>query len=502
MTLKPLDPVEAGVTTWRRPAQLMLMPRPRTSPARRAPPGPPTKLGAAHAAGEEWYDLDRPLQSYNPAGEDDVLRAARRRIQEVRTREAEVRFVDRSGRPCPGLVVDARMQRHAFPFGEQLWALDAMARDGEWDTGRARAWRQRFEQLFNAANNLCYWTERPQHDASKVEERQGDWRLENFARTVEWTRARGMLAKGHPLFWSIPKCVPDWVQRYDVATQMKFAEVRVRNLVARFRGQVTLWDAVNEPLWEAAPGNFAAREWPHIEPLDTMLNYIEPVLRWCREEDPEARFLVNDYGMEADYPHELRGSDGSRVTAGSQRRRYVELVRGLQDRGVSPDGIGLQSHTGWIAHAQQSRIYDEFAATGLPVHITEFWAETKALRQTGRFSDADLEVLQAEYVANYLTCAFGHPAIESFFFWGFLNSAISWTERSGHVLKPLWQKVHGLIHDEWSTRVQRTTDADGVIRFRGFLGDYALRIPWGGSQQRGFALRLDRMSPPVQTVVV
>jgi endo-1,4-beta-xylanase len=473
----------------------------RKTPAARAVTPPPAKPGAAHPPGEEWWDLDRALQSYNPAGEEDVLRAARRRIREIRMRDVEVRFVDPRGRPCPNLPVEVEMWRHAFPFGDQLWPLDAMARDGEWDTGRARAWRRRFVEMFNAANNLCYWTERPQNDASKVEDEQGDWRVDNFARTVDWTRAEGLLAKGHPLFWAIPKCVPAWVQRYDVATQMKFAEVRVRNLVARFRGKVTLWDAVNEPMWEAAMGGFARREWPHIETLDTIVGYIEPVLRWCREENPEARFLINDYGMEADYAHELTGSDGSRVTAASQRARYCAVLRALLDRGVGPDGVGLQSHSGWIAHAQQGRIYDEFAATGLPIHITEFWAETKALKASGRYTDAEIEVLQAEYVSNHLTCAFGHPAVESFFFWGFMSTAMSWGERSGHSLKPLWQKVHGLLHDEWRTRLTLTTDGDGVVRYRGFMGDYALRVPWGGAARRGHTLRLDQRTPHLLTLV-
>jgi len=471
---------------------------------RKSTPRPSRATARALAAtqrGEEWSALDRALVHYDPAGEDEMLRAARRRIREVRMRDAAVRFVDAAGRPRRGLRVDAVMTKHAFPFGEQLWPLDAMARDGEWETERARAWRARFAEMFNAANNLCYWTEAPRNDASKTEDRQGEMRLENFTRTLDWTVSQGILAKGHPLFWSIPKCWPDWLNRYDVATQMKYAEVRVRNLVARYKGQVQLWDAVNEPMWEAAPGHHARREWPHIEPTSVILDYIEPVLRWCRAEDPEARFLVNDYAMEADYPHELRGNDGSRVTSASQRRRYIEVIRGLQDRGVGPDGIGLQSHTGWVAHAQQWRVYDEFAATGLPVHITEFWAETKALQETGRFSAAEIEALQTEYVANHLTCAFAHPAIEAFFFWGFMPTAIKWGERSGHTLNSVWHRVRGLIHDEWRTRATLTTDDDGVARFRGFLGDYALRVPWGGDQQRGHRLRLDRTTPELQTIV-
>ena len=447
-----------------------------------------------HAGGEEWRDMDRTDRPYDPDAQKDVLQEARRRIRDLRMRDVHLRLVDAAGKPLPGVPLQIEQLRHAFPFGNNLWTLDAFARDGEWDTGRARAWRERFAEVFSAANNLCYWTERPRNDASKVEDRQGDWRIENFARTVEWTLGEGMIAKGHPLFWSIPKCVPEWLKRYDYPTQMKFAEVRVRNIVARFRGKVTLWDAVNEPMWEAAFKNLPNRQWPHIEAIEDIADYIDPVLRWCRDEDPDATFLVNDYGMTQDKQAEpLVGHDGSSVTAASQRKRFLALIDALGRRGSAPDAIGLQSHTGWVDHAHQWHVYDEFTASGLPVHITEFWAGTRELEAAGKYSPDQIDHLQADYVANFLTAAFGHPAIQGFFFWGFMNSAIDWRrDRSGHEPKPAFHRVRDLIRGEWWTREKVTTGPDGVARFRAFFGHHAARYPLPRGSQTGLRFTVDR----------
>jgi GH35 family endo-1,4-beta-xylanase len=446
--------------------------------------------------------MDTGPRIHEPGRFDDVLRAARRGIREHRMREAEVRIVDRAGRPLGGLPVEIVQTRHAFPFGEQLWPLDAMIRQGQGGTDRARAWKARFTEVFNAATSLCYWTERPRNDASKTEDRQGEPRVENFAATVAWALAEGMTAKGHPLFWSIPKCVPEWVKRYDVPTQMKFAEVRVRNLVARFRGRVRIWDAVNEALWEAAPKNLERRQWPHLEAMDDIVEYIAPVLRWCREEDPDAIYLINDYGTELeDGP--LVGNDGSPVTAASQRKRYGDLLRRLQDAGAAPNAVGLQSHTGWPNPREQWAVYDEIAAAGLPLHVTEFWADTRALKATGRYSDEDLERMQAQYVVDFLTCAFGHPAVEAFFFWEFMDRAIAWFDGfSSHEPKPLFTSVRDLIRKEWQTRETLRTDGDGAVRWRGFFGSYALRYETAPGLTVGLPFDLTKASGMPLTVTI
>jgi GH35 family endo-1,4-beta-xylanase len=445
--------------------------------------------------GEEW----RAMQDGEPTWRsDDSLAAvarARANIPTHRQRAIEIRLLNRRGQPVANTPVEIEQLRHAFCFGDQLWPLDALFRHGLGNSDRAKYWKHRFAQVLNSATALTYWTERPRNDGSKTEDFQGDPQLNNFAWCVDWANAAGLTVKGHPLFWSIDKCVPDWIKRYDYDTQMKFAEVRVRNLVARFRGKVKIWDAINEPLWEPAFRNLAQRHWPHIEPVEALVEYIEPVLCWCRAEDPDAIFLVNDYGLEGDAKSCLpETKDGRQVTAAFQRQRFLALAQRLLDRGTAPDALGMQAHTaGWINHAQQTAVYDELATAGLPLHVTEFWAETRRLQ----CPPEEAGTLQAEYVANYLTTAFGHPAIEAFFFWGFMNAAVVWRDDySSHDLNPIFHRVRDLIHREWKTHAHLTTDRDGVVRLRAFYGDYVLR-----RDQRGLHFRVDRQAGMPLTLV-
>ena len=443
--------------------------------------------------GEEWRRMDTGGAGFATEASQAAVRAARENIPHLRMRDVEVRLVDGRGRPLAGTPVRVAQTRNAFLVGERLWDLDAMYRHGQGETDRARYWKQRYTDVFNAANALCYWTERPRNDAAKMEDFQGEPRLDVFAATVDWAHAAGCTVKGHPLFWSIPKAVPDWVMRYDYPTQLKFLEVRIRNLVARFKGTVRLWDAVNEPLWEPTFKNLARRQWPHLDPIEEIAEYIALVIGWARAEDPDACLLVNDYGLEGDPDgYQPIAADGSRVTAQRQRGRFLQMIAALRERGAAPNAIGLQSHTGgWLGHDAQAALYAEMSAGGLPIHITEFWANRDAL-PAGEYTPEEMSALHAQYVGDYLTVAFGHPAVDAFFFWGFMLDAITWDDKSGHELTPTYTRVQSLLRDEWLTREALTTDRDGVLRFRGYFGDYALRYPVPNGPDAGLRFSVTR----------
>lgn len=426
--------------------------------------------------GEEWRDMYGPDGMYDPTAHDAVLKQARESIEANRKHDIALQLADGVGRPRAGVAVRATLVRHAFAFGEQTAPLEQFVRYRRMQTDQAAAWQRRFLDVFNAANNLCYWTEREQNDLCKTETHQGQLQLEEFAAIVDWAAAHDLILKGHPLYWSIPKCVPDWVKRYDIDTQWKFAEVRVRNILGRFRGRVKYWDAVNEALWEARLANLPTRHWPQIEPIADVADDIARVLGWCRDEDPDAKYIVNDYGLVG--PDQPRGpaSDGSMVTATRQRRRMVELMQALMDRNAPPDGLGMQSHTGLVNHDLQWRCYDELSAPGIPLHVTEFWARPEDVDPVGRLDDKQVGQLQAAYVENFLTCAFGHPKMESIFLWGFMNWAIDWHAAGEHTPRPAYETVRRLFRETWHTTVDVTTDEHGMAKFRGFPGRYRIRM--------------------------
>ena len=61
---------------------------------------------------------------------------------------------------------------------------------------------------------------------------------------------------------------------------------------------------------------------------------------------------------------------------------------------------------------------------------------------------ARAEQLAADYVANIMTVAFGHPAVEGFFFWGL--GGIAWPEPARRDAPPVFVRVRELIHKEWN----------------------------------------------------
>jgi endo-1,4-beta-xylanase len=323
---------------------------------------------------------------------------------------------------------------------------------------------------------------------------QGEDRMDGFQAQVDWALANGLVPKGHPVFWSIDKAYPEWLKRYPIETQWKFIEVRVRNLIARFKGKVKVWDIVNEAMWEAAPKNLPHRHWPHIESLDDICEYVIPILRWAREEDPDARYVLNDYGMEADPENWIiRDKSGTHITAKFQRDRFTALARRLADEGAAPDALGMQAHTGaWMSASEQNAILDDFATGGLPLHYTEFWAKIDNLIKAG-IDPKTAEEMRAEYVANTMTVAFAHPSVEAFYFWGEMGAAFGFKQdhnsisgpSSSNTPTPTYHRVRDLLQNQWRTRESLVTDEGGRVKFRGFHGGYSLRyrtaagIPFG-----------------------
>jgi GH35 family endo-1,4-beta-xylanase len=444
----------------------------------------------------QWTRRDQ--NAFYISGSDgEILREARKAIRKNRMREVQLQLLDAKGKPRVNEAVEIVQKRHDFLFGDNNVLIDKLIRQGEAYEEKLMHLKDRYKNIFNAVNNTCYWTERPRNNMKKTEPYQGKKLLDSFAQSVNWTNAFDMTAKGHPLFWTVPKALPKWLKEYPYDTQWKFVEVRVRNMIARFSGRVKIWDVVNEALWEPALKNLDKRDWPYLETLKNQVEYIGSVLKWCREEDPEGIYLINDYGLSTNVRDNLRNSDGTLVDVNLQRKRYKQLAGALADNGTPPDGIGLQCHFGWQTPQEQLRFYDEMAEAGFPLHITEFWPSLGRLNAPELSEEAKREK-QLQYVKDYLTIAFSHPAISSFFFWGFFNRAIDRAEGPSPALeaKPLYHEIYDLLHKEWKTHVKKTTDSDGFISFKGFYGDYALRYATKGKEQSqsGIAFNVNRQA--------
>jgi hypothetical protein len=88
-------------------------------------------------------------------------------------------------------------------------------------------------------------------------------------------------------------------------------------------------------------------------------------------------------------------------------------------------------------------------------------------------------------VKFYRVC-FAHPAVRAITWWD-LSDQGSWLPGGGMLRadmspKPVYEQLQRLIHQEWTTRLDAATDADGRLAFRGFRGTYRLTLDWRGQK--------------------
>ena len=469
----------------------------------------------------------RPLFFPGASGHDEVLAKAKANIPLIRQTTNKIQLLKANGKPLSNTVVQFQQINSDFPFGDNNVGIRRHYEHGTLNSGDANNVFHLVKEVFNTLNCTCYWAEAHWNNLVHVEEEQGKRQLGSFDHSVSWAMAQGMKVKGHPLFWTVPKAIPTWLSKYDYATQWKYVETHVRSMVAAYRGRVNTWDVVNEMLWEPALQNLNNRKWPHIEPIPVIADYVGQVITWAREEDPGATLLINEYGVEAQVMNDIIGTDGKPVTAASQLQRYIALIKELKMRGQAPNAVGLQCHSGpWLYPADQMAFFDQMSEGGLPLHVTEFWAMPDHLKKEGTmlvaddgtfktiekkskkagktYSQEEIDNMQAEYAANFLTCAFGHPSVHAFFWWGLLKDAVYWN-LGNYTKKPYYEAIKKLITEDWRTPLTRIeTNADGVANISGFTGKYLLQYPSANSEQplAGKYIQLEKQVVPFQRAII
>ena len=93
---------------------------------------------------------------------------------------------------------------------------------------------------------------------------------------------------------------------------------------------------------------------------------------------------------------------------------------------------------------------------------------------------------QLAYASALYTLLFSHPAVEAITWWDFSDRR-SWQGAPSGLLrrdmspKPLYEWLVDAFGRRWRTSVAGTADGDGRMAFRGFFGDYEVRVaaPWG-----------------------
>lgn len=385
------------------------------------------------------------LQTYpydGSAANADWRKDAAARIEQHRKADIAVIVRDANGNPIPGTKVRVNLKKHDFAFGT------AVAYGPLKDTGsNGSRYRDALTQWFNKTvleNELKWpnWESNPQAATDSLD-------------ILSRLNIGGV--RGHTLVWPGLAYLPSDIS--GLLTQPDRLRKRVADRVtsgaAAIKGRVVEWDVVNEAVTN--------------RDLQRVLGDAE-LARWfklARAADPTAKLYINDYSI---------------VTSGGddlpQQAAYYDLISNLLQQGAPVEGVGIQAHfeKQLTPPARILEILDRFAKLGKDLQITEFDVDV----------DGD-EELQAAYTRDFLTIAFSHPAVRGVLAWGFWEGShfkpSAAMVRQDWTWKPNGDAWRELIYTKWWTDERGTTDNDGILRLRGFRGDYEVTATIDGQDQ-------------------
>jgi len=182
---------------------------------------------------------------------------------------------------------------------------------------------------------------------------------------------------------------------------------------------------------------------------------------------------------------------------------YIQ-IKDLFSRGISHlDSIGMQYHSFFplieeekFAYTRYNpehlyNVFDRYATFGKKLQITEMTIPA----YSGNAEDEDI---QAELLCNFYKVCFSHPAMEAIIYWNLVDGYAAFApqgdmtagENKYHgglmrfdmTKKPAYYALHDLIHKEWHTEAETGTDDGGVASFRGFYGDYEIKVIADGKE--------------------
>jgi hypothetical protein len=386
-------------------------------------------------AGNQAAEVDHALveaRALLAALRSEYLRPYRLREDTLqhRTAEATLRLVTRDGGPLADAEISVEQLDHHFLFGCNLFAFRSFPTDGENET-----YLERFRQLFNLAVVPTYWS------LTEPREGQSDYARDALGGAgpdvmIDWCASRGLKVMGTPLASNAAQ--PRWLKDKSAEDAERLVEAHVRELAARYKGRVALWDSSGSGGWPTL--TFGKLQLP--------ASYLLP---WAHAGDPAATLLISGPN-----PFYLR------LAAHLQARESFDL-----------GGVALtcnQASGAWPIEDLESRLA-RLENCGVPVHISQVMIPGPARE----------EALQAEAVEAFYRTAFANPAVRSITWWDLsdrfaLGSAPGGLLRADLTAKPAYQALNRLIHTEWSTNTAGRLDEAGEFRFRGYFGRYRVRV--------------------------
>jgi endo-1,4-beta-xylanase len=236
---------------------------------------------------------------------------------------------------------------------------------------------------------------------------------------VHFAEQNGMKMRGHNFVWH--RQLPPWFASYVTPRNAEQVLVNhIQTVAGRYKGRIQSWDVVNEAIQvsDGLPNGLRNSPWQKVLP-----GYIDIAFRTARQADPHALLTYNDYDIEGEDP-----------ASAAKRAAVLALVRGMQQRGVPIDAVGIQSHIHAGPKADGSHTYgpaltkfmSDVQALGLKMMLTEMDVNDRDLPADIPTRDRAV----ADLYASYLDTTLANPAVLALLTWG-ITDKYTWLNHEG-----------------------------------------------------------------------
>jgi endo-1,4-beta-xylanase len=237
-----------------------------------------------------------------------------------------------------------------------------------------------------------------------IEPDRGEFAFKSLDGFMKFAARNRKRVRGHTLLWH--DSVPPWAHAVLRETRdWRAISDYFVSVIPRYGPIIDQWDVVNEPI-ETGGRLDGLRENVFLEAFGA--DYIARALAEARSLAPNAKLMINEYGLEYDLPEE-------------RDRRYLllKLLERLKNSGAPLDGLGIQSHLdlrkGRISPGAVASFLKAVADLGLFIVVTEL--DVKESDYTAPVDGRDRMV--ADEVRRYLETVLEQRAVAGVVTWGF-----------------------------------------------------------------------------------
>lgn len=405
--------------------------------------------------------------------EDETKERVECGIEQNRKGFAKISLKDKDGNPIIGQKVKIKQKKHEFLHGANLFMLDEMETEE-----KNNKYKELFKDSFNEATLPFYW--------SDLEPVQGKPRFEKDSPKVyrrpapdlclEYCEKYGITPKEHCLTYF--NFQPDWVDKYDIDDMKRKLEIRYKMLAERYADRIKGWEVINELFCTYEPWN------------QNSFFRSDDVLDWnfklAEKYFPNNELIINESGLIWKCTHFAFSRSG-----------YYQMIKNGLEKGLRIDTIGMQYHVFCNKEYEKDNVPDMYNPKMLFEVMDTYAKLGKSLQVTEitipAYSDsAEDEVIQAELIERLYSIWFSHKAMEAIIYWNLPDGYAAFAPQGdmtggenvyrGGLLrfdmskKPAYEMIHHLFNERWHTNTEAETQADGIVKFKGFYGDYEISV--------------------------